>query len=203
MKKEYVINTDSYIKSKLLMDEFFLLQIIYEKDKDMFEHLTNRSYSTVIVCNLLEEGMIKYTGEDIHEDFRESIIDILDFVLLEPAIKLFNKDNLSQKLHEVDSWIGEYRTKFKGIKPNSMGDPNACNKKMKLFLKNNPGYTKQDIFNAVDYYISQTESTYVTQADYFISKTGNDKIAISKLLMYCEQLLTKNAGTGITYGEQI
>jgi len=204
MKREFIINTKSLIKSKLAIDYYFLLQVIYEKDTDLFDYFKlNLDYLQGLDI-LIELEYIKYTGSNFNEDAGDpDSLDMVDFVLLEKATQIFNIDDLSKKLHEVDIWIQDYRNLFKGIKIGSQGDKNACTLKMKKFMKDNPTYSKDHIFNATKYYIDHTEPIYTMQADYFIYKTGNDKITTSRLSMFCEQLLIKGSSTESTYNEQI
>ena len=189
MKRQLIINTNSLIKSNISVGMFVLLQSIYEKDIDFFDYLidTNQGFSDLQDVVSLE--YLKFTGENFDRSLEDGYhFDILDFVLLEKATKLFESDNLSQKISDVRSWISEYRNLFKGIKVGSMGDPNAVTKKMMLFLKNNPRYSKDQVIQATKNYIKNTEPKYTMQADYFIYKTGNDKVQSSKLLVWLEQL---------------
>lgn len=188
MKRIIEINTNSLIKSNLDIHNYFILQIIFEKDADLFNIFKKYNNSDYNLEVLIAQEYLKYTGENFRLAIFNNELDILDFILLEKATKLFINDKVTEAIHEVDQWIGDYRNLFKGIKIGSMGDPNACLKKMKLFLKVNPKYTKEQIFEATKAYIKNTEPRYTMQADYFISKTGNDKIATSKLLSWLEQI---------------
>lgn len=202
MKQDYIIHTKSFLKSRLSIAEYLLLQVIYEKDTDLFNHLKMQTGYISELSGLIGADYIKYTGSNWFENADDpDSLDIVDFILMSKSTELFAKDDLSKKLHEVDNWIGAYRAKFKGIKPSSMGDPKACSKKMKMFLKDNSMYTQEDIFKAVDLYISSTDPMYTMQADYFIYKSGVDRIPTSKLLMFCEQVLTEGISSDSTYGD--
>lgn len=206
MKRQIIINTNSLIKSNISVGMFVLLQSIFEKDIDFFDYLidTNQGFSDLQEVVSLE--YVKYTGENFDEALESAYqFDILDFILLEKATKLFETDNLSQKVAEVKDWIQEYRNLFKGIKKNSMGDKNACLTNMRAFLKNNPQYTKEQIFLATKNYIRNTEPVYTKFADYFIYKTEANKTVRSTLLMWLEQEEIQNelSNTESTYTEKI
>lgn len=189
MKREIIINTKNLIKSKIPLDEFVLLQVIFEKDDELFDYLKSFTNILETLKVLVTVEDLKYAGDDIYEDIKNpEILDLADFSLGENTLKFFAKDEITARVHDVDTWIKEYREKFKGVKQNAMGDPKACLKKMKMFLKDNPEITKDTIFKAVDEYLANTPSMYVMQADYFIYKSGMDKVPTSKLLMFCENL---------------
>lgn len=202
MKREIVINTKNLIKSNMPLDEFLLLQVIFEKDDEIFDYVKNYPSVLQTLEGLTLVGHLKYAGDSIAEDCKNpEILDIADFSLSAEVLPLFAKNEIAAKVSDVDTWIQEYRNKFKGIKKNAMGDPKACLKKMKMFLKDNPEITKDKILKAVDEYLDNTPSTYVMQADYFIYKSGMDKIPTSKLLMYCENLNEDDIQQEETYRE--
>lgn len=187
MKREYIINIQNFLKSELDIVDYFILQVIWEKDVDLFDDLKIKLDYLQELDVLIRTEYIKYTGSNFDKDAIDpDSLDIVDFILLERATEIFNTDDLSKKLHEVDTWIQDYRNLFKGIKIGSQGDKNACTLKMKKFMKDNPTYSKEHIFNVTKSYIDTTEPTFTMQADYFIYKTGSDKIVTSRLGMYCE-----------------
>lgn len=196
MRQKLEINTKALLDSELDLGIFVMLQIIYEKHEELFEKYKYFLAGSDTILYLCTFGYIKYAGQDTiePEHFQESLqanidtLEVNDFILLEKATKLFKSNELSNKLNEVDGWINDYRSKFKSLRHNAMGDPKACLKKMKMFLTDNPQYSKDDIFKAVDLYISETDPTYIQQADYFIYKSGMDKIPTSRLTMYCERI---------------
>lgn len=90
----------------------------------------------------------------------------------------------------VESWIEEWRDLWpKGVKTMGRlvrGDKQGCLQKMKSFLKNHTGHSKEDIFNATKIYIfDRYRDNYKAMAcaDYFISKDN-----VSILAAYLEDL---------------
>ena len=126
-------------------------------------------------------------------------------------IKILNKDTreilvmpkLASDLSPINSWIDEYRNKFKGLKPGAMGDKNACVVKMTELFKRRPDLTKEIVLAATTKYINAESSNrwkYLMQADYFISKNqGNTRDGrISKLEAYCDEIDKENISTQTT-----
>lgn len=73
--------------------------------------------------------------------------------------------------NEVNTFIEEFRNKWKGLKPGSMGSLSACKDKMKRWMFENPNYSKDQILKAAEIYIhSLNNYDYLQQADYFIYK---------------------------------
>lgn len=111
--------------------------------------------------------------------------------------------NIFQSTDEFTLFVSEYRNLFpKGVKSGN-GTPVRGNKsdveaKMKEFLKKHPEFSKLVILNATKNYIEHFKRkgsyTYMTQADYLISK---DKI--SKLASLCEEY--ENSDMSIRTGE--
>lgn len=97
------------------------------------------------------------------------------------------KSDLALK-YEVDSFISEFRSKWKGLKPGSMGSPQSCKDKMLRWCKLNPSYTKDDILKAADIYIkSLRDFKYLQSADYFIYKQDG-KIESSRLSAFVDEV---------------
>lgn len=97
------------------------------------------------------------------------------------------KSDLALK-YEVDSFISEFRNKWKGLKPGSMGSPQSCKDKMLRWCKLNPSYTKEDILKAADIYIkSLKDFKYLQSADYFIYKQDG-KVESSRLSAFVDEI---------------
>ena len=72
---------------------------------------------------------------------------------------------------ELDKFIQEFRTLWKGLKPGSMGSEKACRDKMYRWMQDNPNYSTDDILKAAKLYINSLDNLmYIQQADYFIYK---------------------------------
>lgn len=88
--------------------------------------------------------------------------------------------NTSQKEEVVEDWIESWRELFPvGVKSGGRpvkGDKKGVLKKMKVFVKENPKTTKEDIFRATKNYIlekKQSDYKFMICADYLINKDGS------------------------------
>jgi hypothetical protein len=104
---------------------------------------------------------------------------------------------------DVELWIDDWRSAWKGTKMGAMGDRQACIQKMQEFMNTYPQYSKELIYQARDAYIAsmQKEYTYLMQADYFIFKQdpSTKKVSRSKLASFCEDI--QQGGAFSTYIE--
>ena len=142
--------------------------------------------------NLQAQGYVKVTNyEEFEFDLREKANTLLE------VIEIFEEAQDSA----IENWIDDYRRLFKDARnaPGIMGDRAGCIKKMKAFMKAYRKYTKDDIIKAAEYYISTINNPmYLQQADYFISKNSN-----SRLASFCEELQEKGNETTTTFYETI
>ena len=83
----------------------------------------------------------------------------------------------------VDAWIDEWRDIFPtGVKSGNRpvrGDKKGVYTKMKVFVKNNPKITKEQIIEATRQYVfdaSLKSYNYMICADYFINKNGSSML---------------------------
>ena len=69
MKRQLIINTSSLVKSSLPIDYYIILQIIFEKDVDLFNHYKMTLDGQQALESLVRMEYIKYTGNGyIYED---------------------------------------------------------------------------------------------------------------------------------------
>ena len=89
---------------------------------------------------------------------------------------------------ELDSFINDFRNKFKGLKPGSMGSEASCKMKMYRWMKENPSYTPEQILKAAEIYIKSLNNyQYLQRADYFIYKKDG-KEESSGLAAYIDEI---------------
>lgn len=92
--------------------------------------------------------------------------------------KIFNE--VPNGAEEIDfiNISDEVRRRFNKVKVGAIGDKNDLYKKMKRFLLENPHVTREEILNAVEYYLSKTPEMYVRRANYFVYKqTGKSEVS--------------------------
>jgi hypothetical protein len=122
-------------------------------------------YLFMVTNNLKADLKICENDKLISNTLLETDIGVTNVagVKLKDALRIIDTERLQ-------SFAEEFRQKFKGIKPYSMGDIHDLKKKLVRFLRENPAYSEDDILKAVDYYIANTPETYIRRANYFIYK---------------------------------
>jgi hypothetical protein len=117
-----------------------------------------------------------------------------------------------EKKSEEKNWdwvLDKYRVLFTMIRGDAGGDKKSCIDKMKLYLRNNPEVTQDEVLAAASQYTEQFKSgrqniQYLQRADYFILKIQNgaggrthesrlgEYIEIVRKLRKTEELQNKN-----------
>tara|TARA_R110000803_G_scaffold71102_4_gene134180 strand:+ start:19137 stop:19754 length:618 start_codon:yes stop_codon:yes gene_type:complete len=133
----------------------------------------------ITLIPLQEKGFIKIMPEG-KVQVRQKTINLFKLPITSEEKQITEAVNNSQKLSTtVDQWISEWRDLFP-MKIKTGGYPvrgtkQGCIKKMKSFIKANPGVTKEMIFKATKRYLEERRQTgyaYMKMADYFINKDG-------------------------------
>ena len=166
MKLDLNINLKKYIASGLSLNEFILLQCIYNKDYK--EASLIQGIEKIDLSKLEEELWIKITGLSIEEIFpRQKMFDLFQ-----------TKDE-----QEVVLWIEQWLELFpKGVKSGGYyikSNKEDCLKKMIKFLKVRK-YTKKQIFEATKNYVDRKAKenyAYMMKAEYFIEKDNISALA--------------------------
>ena len=166
MKLDLNINLKKYIASGLSLNEFILLQCIYNKDYK--EASLIQGIEKIDLSKLEEELWIKITGLSIEEIFpRQKMFDLFQ----------------TKDAQEVVLWIEQWLELFpKGVKSGGYyikSNKEDCLKKMIKFLKVRK-YTKKQIFEATKNYVDRKAKenySYMMKAEYFIEKDNISALA--------------------------
>lgn len=127
-----------------------------------------------VIKELESLGFIKKISDDV--ELREKGLEFINFISIEDVVRPPKKSRKkvvcsAQLQAKVESFINEYRALFKGLKPGSMGDSQACKNKMIAWMTNNPQYTPEDILKATKAYLKSVNNVkYLKEADNFIYK---------------------------------
>jgi hypothetical protein len=179
--KAFILDFNLLAEHNLSIEEFLVL--IHLND-ELYNNSTN-------VLKPLEEKQIVKIISDEKVILREKGKLLLELISIE-KISSSNKKRIvkSDRLVnvELNSFINDFRNKFKGLKPGSMGSESACKLKMFRWMKENPQYTPEQILNATEIYIKSLNNyQYLQQADYFIyKKEGKDEQ--SKLSAFIDEI---------------
>ena len=180
--KAYIIDFNLLAEQNLSIEEFLVLI-----------HLDDELYNNSMrVLKPLEEKQFIKIINDEKIILREKGKLFIELISIE---KLSSTKNNKQTVKsdrlinvELDSFINDFRNKFKGLKPGSMGSEASCKMKMYRWMKENPSYTPEQILKAADIYIKSLNNyQYLQRADYFIyKKDGKDES--SGLAAYIDEI---------------
>lgn len=89
----------------------------------------------------------------------------------------------------IEENLQNFRNKWKGLSPGSMGAKKSCKEKLTRWIKENPEYSFEDILKAVDIYISSFNGNYkyLQRADYFVFKKDGREES-SRLSAFIEEV---------------
>lgn len=180
--KAYILDFNLLAEQNLSIEEFLVLI-----------HLDDELYNNSMrVLKPLEEKQFIKIINDEKIILREKGKLFIELISIE---KLSSTKNNKQTVKsdrlinvELDSFINDFRNKFKGLKPGSMGSEASCKMKMYRWMKENPSYTPEQILKAADIYIKSLNNyQYLQRADYFIYKKDG-KEESSGLAAYIDEI---------------
>jgi hypothetical protein len=183
IENSYILDFQVLKEQNISINEFLGLIHLYE----------NLGTESNILDSLQQKQFIKLNEQEII--IREKGNLLIELLLIEKVNSVKNKKEIkkSERLvnSELNGFIEEFRDKWKGLKPGSMGSLSTCKEKMKRWMQENPTYSPQQILKAADIYINSLNSlTYLQQADYFIYKKDS-KEESSRLSAFIDEIDTK------------
>jgi len=191
MNKSLVIDFKVLEEQDLSVEEFLFL---YTKAK---------KYTISIVHDVIDEEkleknlFIKTIDNKIY--LRQKTNDLIEFLSLntEGSFNIKKKKKRSSRivLSVIDERVDEFRKKWKGLKPGSMGSKKSCKEKLNRWMKENPEYDFDQILNAADLYLN-TEGInlrFLQRADYFIYKQDANREENSRLSAYIDDVDDKSS----------
>lgn len=185
IENSYILDFQVLKEQNISINEFLGLIHLYE----------NLETKSNILDSLQQKQFIKLAEHKII--IREKGNLLIEFLLIEKVNSVKSKKQIrkSERVvnNELDSFIEEFRNKWKGLKPGSMGSLSTCKEKMKRWMQENPTYSPQQILTAADIYINSLDNyTYLQQADYFIYKKDG-KEESSRLSAFIDETESKVA----------
>ena len=163
IENSYILDFQVLKEQNISINEFLGLIHLYE----------NLKTESNILDSLQQKQFIKLAEHEII--IREKGNLLIEFLLIEKINSVKSKKEIrkSERVvnNELNNFIEEFRNKWKGLKPGSMGSLSTCKEKMKRWMQENPTYSPQQILTAAKIYINSLDNyTYLQQADYFIYK---------------------------------
>lgn len=175
------INPDKIYDNQVTLDEFYFLLQHYLNNDNIRIKLSDNA-----IKKLSDKGFIKVFDNK---------------VIIRPLFSNTFKEFIPEI--SVNTWIEDWRNLFPDIKISSRpakGSKQNVIKKMLNFVKNNPKYTQENIFNVTKMYLFEKQKQgykYMQCADYFIEKNGVS--TLESLLEYHTEsstLLEKTSQSG-------
>lgn len=182
IKNSYILDFQVLKEQNIFINEFLGLIHLYE----------NLETESNVLDSLQQKQFIKLAENEII--IREKGNLLIEFLLIEKINSVKSKKEIrkSERVvnNELDSFIEDFRNKWKGLKPGSMGSLSTCKEKMKRWMQENPTYSPQQILTAAKIYINSLDNhTYLQQADYFIYKKDG-KEESSRLSAFVDEIDT-------------
>ena len=182
IENSYILDFQVLKEQNIFINEFLGLIHLYE----------NLETESNILDSLQQKQFIKLAENEII--IREKGNLLIEFLLIEKVNSVKSKKEIrkSERVvnNELDSFIEDFRNKWKGLKPGSMGSLSTCKEKMKRWMQENPTYSPQQILTAAKIYINSLDNhTYLQQADYFIYKKDG-KEESSRLSAFVDEIDT-------------
>ena len=150
-------------------------------------------YGDVDMDKLEKNLFIKKIEDKIY--LREKAKKLIEFLSIE-TVGSFNTEKKRKTkskrviLSVVDDKADEFRNKWRGLKPGSMGSLKACKEKLSRWMKENPEYSFEDILKAADLYLATEGANlrYLQRADYFIFKQDAHRGEMSRLSAFIDDI---------------
>jgi len=195
----FILDFNLLKEQNLSVNEFLILlsvdnvNIPYVGNRDDLDILQKKGYIKLMINEYKESCFI----------LREKAELLLELVTIEESLKHETSKAISKRSNrvinsDIDQFIQDYRSLWKGLKVGAMGDLQACKDKMYKWMKTNPQYSKEDILKAARLYIRSVDNLkYLQQADYFIYKEDKiNKIEQSKLSSMVDEVENPDEGWG-------
>lgn len=148
-------------------------------------------HSNVDYGALQKKRFIKVIEDDRgqHIMFRQKGKDLIDSVF-DRNVKIKEKPSKKQMNVDILIRLPEFRSKWKGLKPGSMGSLQSCKAKLVRWMNENPGYDFDDVLKAAEAYIESLNGDYrfLQRADYFIYKQENNREESSRLSAFIDEI---------------
>lgn len=137
--------------------------------------------SNSVIENFYSEEAISYMNTILEESNFIKIID--DKILVrKKGVDIFQEPIVVK--NSIETWIDEWRNIFpSGVKSGGRpvrGDRSGVLTKMQAFVKQNPQYTSDQIFDATKQYVFESSLksyNFIICADYFIKKNNSSMLA--------------------------
>lgn len=195
-ERRVIINLDLIEQLDLSINEFCAIWGIHANRKLPFND-SNVNYRELERKKFIK--IIKNEKNLVTFVLREKAIAMIDLLIKGNTKSCFKKQKDVLNI-DVLTRLPEFRDKWKGLKPGSMGSLQSCKDKILRWMNENPEYTFDQILAAADNYIDSLKGDYrfLQRADYFIYKQNGHKEDESRLSSHIDEVDDKPAGDWTT-----
>lgn len=189
MKRSLILDFNVLKEIDITVEEFLFLYYISEQKE------VNTQFVDLIKLQNNQFIKIRQNEKTTEYYLREKSIKLIEFLSVEidnsysaEEKNIRKSDRVIQE--EMVKRLPEFREKWKGLKPGSMGSLKSCKLKLTRWMKENPEYNFDDILRAADIYLATFDGnyTYLQRADYFIFKQENNREESSRLSAYVDEI---------------
>jgi len=182
----------------LSMNQLLILYCVSYNKKAILDEYTTR------IQTLSKDDFMQLIGNCylLNKNTTDTSIYFSQLEITNDGQKLLNDLLVQRHKSNTLTWVLEYYELFpKGIKSGGYyikTDLKGCEKKLLDFLKKNPNFSKENILDATNLYLTEMKQRgyhMCKLAPYFIEKDG-----ISMLAGYCEQVVNKTDSTQKSVG---
>jgi hypothetical protein len=182
----------------LSMNQLLILYCVSYNKKAILDEYTTR------IQTLSKDDFMQLIGNCylLNKNTTDTSIYFSQLEVTNDGQKLLNDLLVQRHKSNTLTWVLEYYELFpKGIKSGGYyikTDLKGCEKKLLDFLKKNPNFSKENILDATNLYLTEMKQRgyhMCKLAPYFIEKDG-----ISMLAGYCEQVVNKTDSTQKSVG---
>lgn len=171
----YILDYNILAEQNLSINEFIYILSLYKDDN-------TGVWSPKMLNSLQDKQFIKISADEKTITLREKSKLLIEFLEIEGIESVKNKKVVKKSSRvisaELNDFIKEYRSLWKGLKPGSMGSETNCRDKLYTWMTENPSYSKEDILKAAKIYLNTLDNyKYLQAADYFIFKDGNSRLS--------------------------
>ena len=193
MSREIRLNLDVLESYDISVNEFLALWKLHLKGNMDFDG------TGVDGDALQEKKFLKIIETEKTKTYilREKAHELIEF--LSTGIRRPNTKKKKEVINvDILTRLGEFRTKWKGLKLGSMGSAEACKAKLTRWMKENPEFTFDQILQACDLYIESLRGDYrfLQRADYFIYKREPNGEEMSRLSAFIEEVANGETSQG-------
>lgn len=189
MSKERVTVIDLIVLEEygVSLNELGAIISIYHDDDKLdfndagvdYEKLQENKFIKIIKDSEKNHYLLRQKGQD------------LIATLVGRGIEVKKKTKKKKQINvDVLTRLQEFRSKWKGLKPGSMGSLSSCRDKLTRWMQENPDYTFEEVLKAADAYLESLQGDYrfLQRADYFIYKQENNREEASRLSAFIDEI---------------